>query len=75
MPAFAALGALLKLVERHALSAKGLHHQDSVGLHDALTASADDPEVIASPRALIDRIQLVSNHAARWNIARTMVNT
>ena len=75
MSAFAALGALLKLAKRHAMPSQGLHHQDRVGLDDALTASADDPEVIASPRALIDRIQLVSNHAAKWNIARTMVNT
>ena len=75
MPAFAALGALLQFVKRHALSSKGLHHQDRIGLDNALTAATDDPEVIASPRALIDRIQLVSNHAARWNIARTVVNT
>lgn len=32
VPALAALGALFQLVERHALSAKGLHHQDRVGL-------------------------------------------
>ena len=75
MPAFAALGALLKLVKRHAMPSKGLHHQDRIGLDHALTAAADDPEVITSPRALINRIQLMSNHAARWNIARTVVNT
>ena len=75
MAAFAALGALLKLVKRHALSAKGLHHQDRIGLDNALTAATDDCEVIASPRTLIDRIQLMSSHASSWNIARTVINT
>ena len=75
MPALAALGALFQLVKRHALSAKGLHHQDRIGLDNALTAAADDPKVIATPCALIDRIEFVTDHAARWNIARTVVNT
>ena len=75
VPAFGASSALLELVKRHAKPSQGLHHQDCVGLDNALTAATDDPEVIASPRALIDRIQLVSNHAVRWNIARTVVNT
>ncbi len=52
-----------------------LNHQDRIRLDNALTAAADDPEVIAPPRALIDRIWLVSNHAVRWNVARTAVNT
>ena len=72
--AFAALGALLQLVKRHALAAQILHHQDRIRLDNAVTAAAGDPEIIATPCALIDRIQFVSNHGARWNIGRTFVN-
>lgn len=74
MATFAALGTLLQLVKRQAPAAWLLHHQDSIRFDHAITAAAGDPQIVASPCALINRIQLVSNHAAYWNKCGTFVN-
>lgn len=72
--AFGASSAFLELMKRHALIPQSLHHQNRIRVDYAVTAATGDPEVIATPRALIDRIQLVSNHPSRWNIEGAPVN-
>ena len=40
-----------------------LHHQDRIGFDGPPAPKADDPQVVAAPRALIDRIEFMSDHA------------
>ena len=65
MPAFDAFRAAFQRIERHRGAARVeiLHHQDRIGFDGPPAPKADDPQVVAAPRALIDRIEFMSDHA------------